>query len=297
MEMDSYRVGTLLELVREAALGFAANGLACRVCVQGSMGQGAATGVPRVLSGINKLLAMMDWQAGPGERFEGALGNLQQRGRTDLVEGLVRLGAVGPNELAPDDNVVIILAPQSMVGASIHESLSAMVEKAEAQGTAVILINPLLQDRQSSGGVMSVRGRSERLAFAASFEEIYHFRLLYSGTTFMFPVLGAVRMARPSAPVEGSAPPPMYVLFQRRESDGAECYEPIGSFGDREPTTDEITSLVPRTVRKRRTVHLGGGGEGWDDDVDADEPLPASVAERGGALPPSAVDKFAPPSW
>ena len=63
MEMDSYRVGTLLELVREAALGFAEYGLKCRVCVQGSMGQGAFQGVPRVLSGVNKLLQLMDWQA------------------------------------------------------------------------------------------------------------------------------------------------------------------------------------------------------------------------------------------
>ena len=35
-----------------------------------------------------------------------------------------------------------------------------------------------------------MRGRSERIAFAASFEEIYHFRNVYSGTTFMFPILG-----------------------------------------------------------------------------------------------------------
>ncbi len=98
MEMDSYRVGPLLvrkpplsshrlllslfpsryrasppsppspqELVREAALGFAEYGLNCRVCVQGSMGQGAFQGVPRGLSGVNKLLQLMDWQAGAGQ--------------------------------------------------------------------------------------------------------------------------------------------------------------------------------------------------------------------------------------
>ena len=38
MEMDVYRVGTLLELVRECALGFATLGLRTRVCVQGSTG-------------------------------------------------------------------------------------------------------------------------------------------------------------------------------------------------------------------------------------------------------------------
>jgi len=291
MEMDTYRVGTLLELVREAALGFAQRGLACRVCVQGSMGQGAFTGVPRVLSGVNKLLAMMDWQANAGEDYEGALGNLQQPRREGLVEGLVRLGAVGPAELAPDDDVVIILAPQSMVGASIFEPLSAMVEQAEAQGAAVILINPLLQDRQSSGGVMSVRGRSERLAFAASFEEIYHFRLLYSGTTFMFPILGAVRMARPPAPSTPTAAlPPTYVLFQRRESEGAERYEPVGSFSGREPTAEEITSLLPRRVRPLNDDDIGGGDA-------AEAPDEAPTTAGGGAPPASATDKFAPPSW
>ena len=130
MEMDSYRVGTLLvrarplsshrlllslslsfhrtksittsprslqELVREAALGFAEYGLNCRVCVQGSMGQGAFQGVPRVLSGVNKLLQLMDWQAGAGQEFDGVMGNVQTKKWDDeLVEGVVRLGAVGP---------------------------------------------------------------------------------------------------------------------------------------------------------------------------------------------------------
>ena len=60
--------------MRQAALGFADLGMNTRVCVQGSMGQGAFTGVPRVLSGVRKLLSMMDWQAGPGEAHEGVLG-------------------------------------------------------------------------------------------------------------------------------------------------------------------------------------------------------------------------------
>lgn len=55
MEMDSYRVGTLLELVRAAGLGFASHGLRVRCCVQGSMGEGGFAGVPRVLSGVRKV--------------------------------------------------------------------------------------------------------------------------------------------------------------------------------------------------------------------------------------------------
>ena len=289
MEMDSYRVGTLLELVRDAALGFAEHGLKTRICVQGSMGQGVFMGVPRVLSGVRKVLQLMDWQAGPGEAHEGVLGNLQESGREELEEGFVRLGAIGPDEVAADDDVMILLAPQSMVGASIYEFLSDMVDRATKQGTAVILINPLLQDRQSSGGLMSVRGRSERMAFASSFDEIYHFRLLYSGTTFMFPILGSVRMCREDSPEAGTAPSPNYVLFQRQEGGRAERYVPVGSFPGREPSTEEITELVPREVQQ-----LGGSGKSPNVEAsDAETPSPA-VDKR---MPASATDKFAPPSW
>ena len=50
--------------------------------------------------------------------------------------------------------MVIVLAPQSMVGGSIYELLRPMIARCEAQGTAVILINPALEDVQSSSGVM-----------------------------------------------------------------------------------------------------------------------------------------------
>jgi len=39
MEMDSYRVGSMLELVRKVSLDLAACGLRTRVCVQGSTGE------------------------------------------------------------------------------------------------------------------------------------------------------------------------------------------------------------------------------------------------------------------
>ena len=225
------------------------------------MGEGAFMGVPRVLSGINKLLTMMDWQAMPGEEFDGALGTLQRRSRAapqaPPVEGLVRFGAIGAAEVAPDDDVFILLAPQSMVGASIYEPLSSMVEAAEAKGTAIILINPLLQDRQSSSGLMGVRGRADRMAFAESFEPIYTFRNIYSGTTFMYPILGAVRTTR--------GPNGHAVLYQRRESGsrtseggGNERYEPVGCWRRREPTTEELTRLVPNKVAAVEEVAGGG---------------------------------------
>jgi len=256
MEMDSYRVGTLLELVREVAIGFAEHGLKTRVCVQGSMGAGAFTGVPRVLSGVRKVLSMMDWAAQPGEEHHGLLGTEQTTlvDGEEATEGLVCFGAVGADEVGDDDDVLLVIAPQSMVGASIYEPLKEMADAAVSRGKALVLLNPLLQDRQSSSGVMGVRGRSERMAFADSFEEVYHFRLLYSGTTFSYPVLGAVRMSRPTGGSEANK----YVLFQRLEGDGAERYDPVGCFAGREPTKEEVTALVPRTVRPLRQRMEGG---------------------------------------
>mmetsp|Transcript_65228 Transcript_65228/g.145626 ORF Transcript_65228/g.145626 Transcript_65228/m.145626 type:complete len:122 (-) Transcript_65228:281-646(-) len=95
---------------------------------------------------------------------------------------------------------------------------------------------------------MGVRGRSERIDFASRFEEVYHFRLLYSGTTFMFPILGGLRMTR-----HGGG---RHVLFQRREGGGSERYEPVGCWLHREPTREELSQLVPNQVA---TIEEGGG--------------------------------------
>ena len=100
----------------------------------------------------------------------------------------------------------------------------------------------------------------------------------------MFPVLGAVRMAyQPMfATTAGEGAAPSYVLFQRREGEGSERYEPVGSFPGHEPSTAQITELVPNAVQPLS-----------DDDAAAQEaPAPAP-----GAQPPSATDKFEPPSW
>ena len=295
MEMDSYRVGSLLELVRDCALGFAKHGLRTRVCVQGSMGQGAFTGVPRVLSGIRKLLSMMDWQAQPGEEYEGLLTGGDGEGdgsdgsdgsgagvggagggEEGAFDGMVRFGAVGAAEVSPSDDVLLVLAPQSMVGASIYEPLRAMTEAAEAQGSAIILINPQLQDRQSSSGVMGVRGRAERLAFASSFEDIYTFRNIYSGTTFMYPILGGLRLTRPVGAVSGGR----RVLYQRRESGGHERYEPVGCWLRREPSASEITELVPNQV-----VGVGPAGGGAQPAPSSAPAQPASAIVKGERMP------------
>jgi len=200
--------------------------------------------VPRVLSGVRKVLEMMDWASNEGEDHEGVLGVQGDDLATDPADALVRFGAVGASEVAPDDDVLLVLAPQNMVGASIYEPLKAMAEAAVAQNSAIILINPLLADRLSSSGVMGVRGRSDRMQFAASFAEVYHMRCLYSGTTFMYPIRGALRMSHAAQPV---GTPPLYVLYERQESaDGkAEEYVPVGAF-EEEPSTDLITGLVSR---------------------------------------------------
>ena len=67
-------------------------------------------------------------------------------------------------------------------------------------------------------------------------------RNLYSGTTFMYPIRGAIRFSHAATP---PGTPPLYVLYERREtSDGsAESYEPLAAF-DHEPTPSEITPLI-----------------------------------------------------
>jgi adenylate kinase len=53
-EMDVYRVGTLLEMVREVASSIAEDGRRVRVCVQGSLGKGVFQGLPLSLSGMSQ---------------------------------------------------------------------------------------------------------------------------------------------------------------------------------------------------------------------------------------------------
>lgn len=257
-QMDTYRVGTLLELVRSVGLGCHRQGLKIRICVQASMGEGAFTGTPRVLSGVNKLLLMMDWQAMPGEENEGAIVYPKEpvdplrRGDEkpgEVQEGSIRFGAVGASEVKADDDLLFVLLPQNMVGASIFGPLAEMADACEQAGAALILLNPDLDDRPSSGGLMGVRGRQARVDFAASFSEIYHFRLLYSGTTFMYPIRGAVRMSRAADKVD---PPTASEASQREGGTAQAIASEVGTTnGQSEPgevahTTDPLYVLYRR---------------------------------------------------
>lgn len=218
--MDSYRIGTLLELARTIAIKLAEQNLRVRVCVQGSMGVGIFTAIPKQLNGVATLLQRMDWQSGPGEENEGMVGEY------------VNFGFVGEEHVvdfkkgegdAPDtqqDDVFIILCPQNMVGvdASIMGKLSEMVDAAGDR--PVILLNPDLVDKVSSQGQQSVRGRQQRIDFANSFETIYQFQNIYYSGTSYFPILGSVVKLGPLEP---------WVAHQRRDliNDGGEVYLPI----------------------------------------------------------------------
>ncbi|KFM24902.1 hypothetical protein F751_1781 [Auxenochlorella protothecoides] len=173
-DFDVYRVGTLLEMVREMATALAQDGKRVKVCVQQSLGEGIFAGMPMMLSGVARILKAMDW----GEAGE-----------------WMEFGAVGAGEVESADAFVIV-APQNMVGNSILPFLDAMVSAAGAAGKPVVLLNANLGDIQSSSGVMGVRNRqghgASRLDFAATFQVVYHFRLLYSGP-FMYPIVGALR--------------------------------------------------------------------------------------------------------
>ena len=183
-QMDSYRIGTLLELARDVAITLAEQNLRVRVCVQQSMGVGIFTGIPKPLSGVSQLLPRMDWQAGPGEINEGMIGNYVNFG------GVGKEHVVNKASEVEQDDVFLLLCPQSMLGleCSIIGPLQEMVEAAGDR--PVILINPDLSDKASAQGQQNIRGRTERLEFSNSFESIFEFSNIYVSGTSYFPILG-----------------------------------------------------------------------------------------------------------
>ncbi|KAG1363998.1 putative adenylate kinase 5, chloroplastic [Cocos nucifera] len=124
-EMDVYRIGTLMELVRTLALSFADDGKHVKVCVQGSMGEGALAGMPLQLAGSRKILEFMDW----GDH--GAKGTF------------INIGSIGAREVDEQDDIFILVAPQNAVGNCIIDDLKAMTDA--AGNRPVILVNPRLK--------------------------------------------------------------------------------------------------------------------------------------------------------
>ena len=211
-QMDSYRIGTLLELARGIAIQLAEQNLRVRVCVQGSMGVGIFTGVPKQLNGVHTILQRMDWESGENEQNEGMVGdyiNFGHVGKDHVVDG------------EKQDDVFILICPQNMIGleSSIIQNLEEMVEAAGDR--PVILINPDLEDKVSAQGQQSVRGRQQRLDFTNSFEDIFQFQNSYMSGTSYFPILGSVVKLGPLEP---------WVAHQRRDLvSGGEVYLPVYS--------------------------------------------------------------------
>ncbi|KAM5548119.1 hypothetical protein ABKV19_002195 [Rosa sericea] len=222
-EMDVYRIGTLMELVRTLALSFADDGKSVKVCVQGSMGEGALAGMPLQLAGTRQILEYMDW----GEY--GAMGTF------------IKIGAIGAKYVDETDDLFILVAPQNAVGNCIIEDLQAMTDAAGDR--PVILINPRLKDLPASSGIMQTMGRDKRLKYAATFENCYFFRLLYYAGT-QYPIMGALRMSYPYR----------YELYKRVDDpSGKEKYVILSTY-PKKPTIDEVNDAFegkPRNENKK----------------------------------------------
>lgn len=225
-EMDVYRIGTLMELVRVLALSFADDGKRVKVCVQGSMGVGALAGMPLQLAGTRQILEYMDW----GE--DGQLGNF------------ITIGSIGGKEVTEQDDIFILVAPQNAVGNCIIDDLRAMTDAAGSR--PVIIVNPRLKDLPASSGIMQTIGRDKRLEYAASFENCYAFRLLfYAGT--QYPIMGALRMTYPYR----------YEVYKRvDESPGKEKYFILATFLNK-PGVDEINDAFEGKPRNREKESTG----------------------------------------
>ena len=223
-ETDVYRVGSLLELVRVVATDLCLKqGKRVRIVVQGSMGSGVFQGLPLQLSGVRRLLDMMDW--------------VDAAGGENLLGEWVKTGALDVDELAEGDDadVVIIIAPQNIVGHSIMPKLEAFVERCEAGNKQVVLLNDKLDDIPSSEGVMGVRGRQERRDYAATFKDLYHFRLVFKKPYF-YPIYGAVRKAFGH---------PWQIYKRRKITQKTEEYVVCKTL-EKQPNRDQLTDAIWR---------------------------------------------------
>jgi adenylate kinase len=205
--------------------------LRVRVCVQGSMGVGIFTGTPKQLSGASTLLQRMDWQSNEGENNEGMVGNYVNFGAIGK-EHAVNAGEDRRGNKIEQDDVFLLLCPQSMVGvdSSIMGPLAEMVEAAGDR--PVILLNPDLADKVSSQGQQNIRGRKERMEFADSFKTVFSFQNIYVSGTSYFPILGAVTKTGHDEP---------WIAYQRRDrlGDEGEIYIPILS-SEQQPDGESI---------------------------------------------------------
>ncbi|PSC75462.1 adenylate kinase [Micractinium conductrix] len=216
-EFDVYRVGTLLEMVRDVVTALAADGRTVKVCVQQPLGEGVFQGMPLSLNGVMRIMGQMDW------------GEAKDR---------VKLGNLGASEVN-DADAFVCISPQNIVGHSVMPLVEEMAAAAGVANKAMVLINPKLTDVQSAAGVGSVRGRQGRLDFARTFITAYHLRLLYKGVT-MHPIMGALRCSYGG---------PWEVFRRVQLGPGEEEFVPIGAF-EGEPTPPQITDAFKQAWAK-----------------------------------------------
>lgn len=224
---DTYRIGTILEMVREVTLALTEeNGLRVRVCVQQPLGEGIFVGVPLPLSSLRAVMERMDW----GKRLTEEQKFRPSDNKEPRSEALIRLGGVGPDYVAEDDDMFIIIAPQNIIGGEVIGLLEDMVKKAD--GRPVILFNPSLEDKPSSNNKMQIRGRAERRSFADSFVDFYAMRLLYpSNGGYMFPIRGMIAKRDFHAP---------WCVYEKQ----GEMYEVVGAFDPYVPPSPAIISKL-----------------------------------------------------
>lgn len=233
-KFDTYRLGTVAEMVRETALRLAEGGRKVRLVVQQSLGEGIFAGTPLALSSMMPVLQNMDWGTSlPQEQ-------LYQDGdmTTPRKEARIRLGRVGADQVREDDDVIIILYPQNVQGGEVITLLDEMCVQAQKHGTTVILINPSLGDRPSGNDNMQIRGRAERRAVQDSFQNIFQLKLLYpSSGGYMYPIAGIVSKKNYRAP---------YVAYKivKDSKSGRENYKVLGVWPpDQPPPRNDLSDL------------------------------------------------------
>lgn len=229
---DTYRIGTLLEMVREAVLALTEQGgKRVRICVQQSLGEGIFTGTPLALSAMRPMLERMDWGGllSDEEKFQ------QGDDKHPRPEALIRFGTVGSDQIRDDDDILLVIAPQNIINGVIIHKLDEMCIK--AAGRPVILINPQLHDRPSSNNKMQIRGREERRKIQDSFIDIYALRLLYPSTGgYMYPIGGVVAKKDYRAP---------WIVYSIQDEGGVEKFQIEGAFPPHTPPTpDQISSFL-----------------------------------------------------
>lgn len=87
-------------------------------------------------------------------------------------------------DLDDDDDAIIIISPTNAVSLPVINSVVDLVRR--AKGRPVIIVNPRLDDVPSHSGVMQVSGRSTRLAFLQTIDDIFYLRVLFDPGSVCF---------------------------------------------------------------------------------------------------------------